>query len=53
VKTIEHIAIKLRPPDQTGEQSDVIRSLSYSNAKICFQSLFMLITVQPFFFASS
>ena len=25
----------------------------YSNAKIFFQSFFMLMTVQPFFFASS
>jgi hypothetical protein len=27
--------------------------VGYSNAKMCFQSFFMLITVQPFFFASS
>ena len=25
----------------------------FSNEKICFQSFFMLMTVQPFFFASS
>ena len=32
----------------------IIRSTAcYSNAKMRFQSFFMLITVQPFFFASS
>ena len=43
----------LRAPDQTGEQSDVIRPSSYSNAKILFQSLFMLTIIQSCFFAMS
>ncbi len=39
-------------------RSEYLRPLSLnvyhlSNAKICFQSFFMLMTVQPFFFASS
>jgi hypothetical protein len=53
VKTIEHIAITLRAPDQTGEQSDVIRPSSYSNAKMRFQSFFMLTIIQSCFFAMS
>jgi hypothetical protein len=34
-------------------RGNVVRPLNYSNAKIWFQSLFMLMTVQPFLFASS
>src|SRR5215468_3214684 len=37
-------AIESRPPLSTRHSA---------NEKICFQSFFMLITVQPFFFASS
>jgi hypothetical protein len=35
------------------KRSRVSPYLNYSNAKMRFQSFFMLITVQPFFFASS
>jgi hypothetical protein len=52
-ETIEHIAVTLRAPDQTGEQSDVIRPLSYSNAKMRLQSFFMLTIIQSCFFAMS
>ena len=41
------------PAGELRSKGDLIRPASYSNAKMRVQSRFMLITVQPFFFASS
>jgi hypothetical protein len=42
-----------RPVNVADFAGGLEQRLDYSNAKMRFQSFFMLITVQPFFFASS